>query len=276
MLKKNYKKTKKECSELSPKCSNSVMIDKMEHLAHRKWDLFYKRNSNNFYKNRHYMEKAFPLEFNDDLYVSNKVLVEIGSGSGANVLPLLEKTLLTVHCYDFSRVAVNLLNENPTFQKASEEGRASARVWDITMPYEEIEGDDGITIDKNPGADIVMLLFCLSAISPHKMLQAVRNVASTLKPGGILIFRDYGRYDEAQMKLGSSKGKHISDNFYLKGDGTRCYYFDLEDVCVLFSGEQGSGLKILQLEYIQRLYLNRATKLHRRRVWVQGRFQKPL
>ena len=253
------------CSDLSTKncSSNDTIINKMEYLAPKKWDLFYKRNKTNFYKNRHYLEKAFPLDFDEGLYDSDKVLVEIGSGSGANVLPLIERGVrLKIFCFDFSKVAVDLLNEHPLFQPACQEGRAEARVWDITTPS-----------DQNPNADITMLLFCLSAITPTKMLQAVQNISSTLKPGGVVLFRDYGRYDEAQMKLGASKGKRISDNFYLKHDGTRCYYFDLEDVCVLF---EGAGLDILELGYIQRLYFNRGTGMYRRRVWVQGRFRKPL
>jgi hypothetical protein len=105
------------------------------------------------------------------------------------------------------------------------------------------------------------------------MIQAARNVASTLKPGAVLVFRDYGRFDEAQMKLGTSRNKQLhDDNFYRKQDGTKCYYFTLDDVRELF--EKQAGLTALELKYLRRAYRNRSTNEVRRRVWVQARFRK--
>ncbi len=74
------------------------------------------------------------------------------------------------------------------------------------------------------------MLFCLSATSPEKQRQAVGNIAYTLRPGGELIFRDYTRYDAVQTKLELNKQKQISPNFYLKHNGTRCYYFSIEEL----------------------------------------------
>lgn len=48
-----------------------------------------------------------------------------------------------------------------------------------------------------------------------------------MKPGGLIFFRDYGYGDLAQIKLSSKtiKPQKIEENFYVKEDGTRCYYF---------------------------------------------------
>lgn len=173
----------------------------------------------------------------------------------------------SVHGLDLSRVAIEWLRQDERFVRAATTNRAHAYVCDISAA--------DFPQECQQVGDVTTLIFCLSAIAPgERMVQAVKNVASTLKLAkGVLVFRDYGRFDEAQMKLGTSRNKQLDDdNFYRKHDGTKCYYFTLDDVRDLF--EKEAGLTVLELKYLRRIYRNRSTNTVRRRVWVQGRFQK--
>lgn len=54
--------------------------------------------------------------------------------------------------------------------------------------------------------------------------------------GAILYFRDYGRYDLAQLRLAQRANQKLKDNFYVRSDKTRAYYFTTEEVREVFEG----------------------------------------
>ncbi len=183
------------------------VLDQLEEGASSHWDNFYTSHQTKFFKDRHYLEKAFPEDFG--IVYSGSVrdhhldstdedfsIVEIGCGVGNTVLPLLElnsviqvqnsNRRLAVWGLDFSSVAVDLLREDPRYIQADKDNhRAKSAVWDITSTHPR-----DVSSELESCSDISLLLFCLSAISPSAMPEAAKNAAATLKPGGILLLRE--------------------------------------------------------------------------------------
>lgn len=191
-------------------------------------------------------------------------ILEVGCGAGNSVFPILKVLCNTpgtfLYCCDFASGAVELVKSHSSYNSAW----CSAFVHDVcddALPYpfpDEI-------------LDVILLVFVLSTIHPDRMQQVVNRLVKLLKPGGMLLFRDYGRYDTAQLRF--KKGHCLSENFYVRGDGTRVYFFTKEEVRNVFNL---AGLTEVQNLLDRRLQVNRKKKVKMLRVWVQGKFQKPL
>ncbi|KAJ6974737.1 tRNA N(3)-methylcytidine methyltransferase METTL6 [Populus alba x Populus x berolinensis] len=113
------------------------------------------------------------------------------------------------------------------------------------------------------GVDFVSLIFTLSAVPQKKMSSAIKECFSVLKPGGLLLFRDYGLYDMTMLRF--EQEKRVGFREYMRSDGTRSYFFCLDTVRDLF----------LELEYCCVKSVNRRKGKSMQRVWVHAKFQKP-
>lgn len=109
------------------------------------------------------------------------------------------------------------------------------------------------------------------------MQAAFQKLYRCLKPGGKLLFRDYGRYDEAQLRFKNSA--LMQDNFYVRQDGTCAYYFEVEELRQMLTGimdDPVRGFEVEECYAIRRQYANREQKKVRYRVWIHGKFRKPM
>ncbi|XP_016993899.2 tRNA N(3)-methylcytidine methyltransferase Mettl2 isoform X1 [Drosophila takahashii] len=240
--------------------------DKFQLDAPKFWDSFYGIHDNRFFKDRHWLFTEFPelapltTETKDQ---QPRNIFELGCGVGNTILPLLQyssEPQLKVSGCDFSARAIEILQSQPQF----DEKRCQVFVMDATLEQWEVPFEEN-------SQDIIVMIFVLSAIEPKKMQRVLDNCYRYLRPGGLLLFRDYGRYDLAQLRFKS--GKCLEDNFYVRGDGTMVYFFTEEELRGMMTQ---AGLKEEQLIVDRRLQVNRGRGLKMYRVWIQTKFRKPL
>lgn len=102
----------------------------------------------------------------------------------------------------------------------------------------------------------------------HLVLQ---NLYKVLKPGKSVLFRDYGLYDHAMLRF--KAGSKLGENFYVRQDGTRSYFFTKEFLARLFAD---TGYEEVVNEYVLRETVNKKEGLCVPRVFLQSKFQKSL
>ncbi|KAJ2962128.1 hypothetical protein NQZ79_g2698 [Umbelopsis isabellina] len=163
-------------------------ISKYKKEASRNWDIFYKRNTTKFFKDRYWLDREFEeLAHKGDESKEKKICLEVGCGVGNFVFPTLAKNPnLFIYACDFSSRAVGMVqvSELLAFQclywgskhsspyQANEqynESRCKAFVADLTV-------DDLCATVPAESVDLVSAIFVLSAIPPEKMSVAIQNI----------------------------------------------------------------------------------------------------
>ncbi|XP_030552539.1 uncharacterized protein LOC115756772 [Rhodamnia argentea] len=229
--------------------------DKYEREAKKYWDVFYKRHQDKFFKDRHYLDKEWGQYFSG---AGKKIILEVGCGAGNTIFPLVATyPEVFVHACDFSPRAVNLVKLNKDFK----ETQISPFVCDLTV-------DDLNQQIPSSSVDIVTMIFVLSAVSPEKMHLVLQNIRRVLKPKGHVLFRDYATGDLAQERL-TCKDQMISENFYVRGDGTRAFYFSNEFLASLF---KDNGFDVKEIGLCCKQVENRSRELVMNRRWIQAVF----
>ncbi|XP_054847517.1 tRNA N(3)-methylcytidine methyltransferase METTL6 isoform X2 [Eublepharis macularius] len=209
-----FQKTGHKARTLSPEEAEKLAKDqvlvsdfkqlKLEKEAQKNWDLFYKRNHTNFFKDRHWTTREFEeLKACREFEYQKLTILEAGCGVGNCLFPLLEEDLnIFAYACDFSPRAVEYVK--------------------------------------------------------------------VLKPGKCVLFRDYGLYDHAMLRFKSAN--KLGENFYVRQDGTRAYFFTDDFLARLFLSV---GYEQVINEYVLRETVNKKEGLCVPRVFLQSKFRKP-
>lgn len=120
-------------------------------------------------------------------------------------------------------------------------------------------------------ADYGILMFVLSAIKPEKHKEVIQKIADKMNSGAILYFRDYARYDLAQLRFAQRKKNKVGDNLYMRKDKTLSYFFEKGEIEKLF---MECGFTIVVSNLICRLIENRKDNKKMHRLWLQIKFKK--
>ena len=223
----------------------------------KNWEKFYKFNKTNFFKDRHYILEEF-LELKNDK--RDKItLLDMGCGVGNSFYPLLVRLPnLYINAFDFSKRAINMSKTHPMYEKE----KYRINVYDLDLVKDDIP---------NKNNDYGILMFVLSAIKPEEHERVVEKISKVINKGGILYFRDYARYDMAQIRFAKRKKNRVGDNLYMRKDKTLSYFFDKNEIENLF---KKYGFSIVNSNLICRLIENRKEKKKMHRLWLQIKVKK--
>ncbi|KAM3578103.1 hypothetical protein VYU27_000200 [Nannochloropsis oceanica] len=225
------------------------------------WDGFFilHARKSSFFKTRRYLALEFP-ELLDGMGTSTTTLLELGCGYGSSLAAVLDanSSILCFAC-DLSATALSLLDQTlgPVHKQRL-----------VTFVCDVVEQDFPHDVVLPGSMDIVLMTFMLSAVGTREAHHAVfQRSHAVLRPGGLLLFRDYGWCD-AKMLQGR---KRLNTQLFMRADGTLAYFFKEEEVRQL---AKASGFRVLECKYATVLSKNRRKGTAIQRVFLHAKLQR--
>ncbi|KAG2633129.1 hypothetical protein PVAP13_2NG278100 [Panicum virgatum] len=230
------------------------------------WRSFHRRHaSGKFFKERRYLLKEFPELPNSKDCAK---ILEVGCGNGSTAVSILRKdTLEKANEIISNTKGVDIKDRfHPFLMDVSKEFFPD---WLFCNACKSSHGNCHEMRKQLPdflrenqccvgGMDFITMIFTLSAIPFAIMPSTIEQCVSVLKPGGLLLFRDYGLYDMTMLRF--LPHQRVGFWEYMRSDGTLSYFFTLDT---------------LELEYCCVRSVNRKNGKKMQRVWVHGKFMKP-
>ena len=97
-------------------------MTKLENYQRLRWDVLYKNNNTNLYKDRHYIKFEFKelVDYCSKDNAEQSCLLDFGCGVGNGFFPLIDNfgySKLRVNCCDISKTAISLVKKHPSYNQ---------------------------------------------------------------------------------------------------------------------------------------------------------------
>ena len=228
------------------------------------WEKFHRMHSaGRFFKEKRYLTLEFPCLLDKGDVTSGLRVGEIGCGCGSALIPVLRenKSVQAVGC-DVSETATQVFRE--MCQKAGIEN-------DRVELHVHASGKNKRSPFQDDSCDRMMIIFTLSAMRPSEMTGVLVEAKQALKEGGLLLIRDYGLYDMAQLRFPGSQLIDPESMVYQRADGTLSSFFSRQQ---LESMAKGVGFRCKECKYVCTNIINKKDGKNMRRVFIHGVFEK--
>ncbi|EPY42256.1 hypothetical protein AGDE_01667 [Angomonas deanei] len=253
-----------------------------DHKTH--WELYYKQNTVNGYKDRHYILREF-VELGAAIKKAESSKgegdqfswMEAGCGVGNAFLPIFSEyghlpEWEHMLGFDISSVAVGLLEKKID---ALDNKCLQQKVKLIPLDPCEVEVHTSPLFKEVEPVQFVSMVFVLCSIPVEKHELVLRRVAACMKKGGVFFFRDYAVSDHAEERFRNRKESNplaavkSDNNTFTRTNGTLSHFFSVEEVTALFTKV---GFEVVQVGEVEREVQNTKLNLNLERKFVQGRF----
>jgi len=235
------------------------------------WERFYQRHSRRgeVYKPRRYLPRAFPelerLGCRDGGGGGTPpTLLEVGCGLGSSLAAVLD-CHPSVCCFgcDVSPTALELLRAKLPAQHVH---RVHAFRCDVASEPAVLQAGVGGDEVGPAAIDAVLLIFTLSAIDPQRHVAVLRHLRAVLRPGsGLLLFRDYGLYDQTQLR----SRRRLGERLFARQDGTLACFFTPDYFRALL--QECGGWELVECKYACVRNVNRGTGQVMHRVFLHAK-----
>ncbi|KAI9907614.1 hypothetical protein PsorP6_004314 [Peronosclerospora sorghi] len=195
---------------------------KYENEAAKNWDTFYKRNANNFYKDRHIYTWSLKISASSPSLWTRGHCWRLDVALGMLHYLCLRIILRCVYvAIDFAESSADIIWTRTEPTKLYDEARVAASVCDITQdPLPDAAFANG-------GVDFALFFFCQSALHPDKIKGAVKNVVNPAANFSSVITAGMTKRSFASVPVPSCRRIFTSVK-------TRAYYFTIKEVKALF------------------------------------------
>lgn len=243
--------------------SEGCFSGQVERTGYSWEDFHHSHSTGRFFKEKRYLPIAFPRL--KETYESRMhVIGEIGCGCGSALIPVLRENpdAIAVAC-DVSPTAIEF------FQSICADADIDRER--VQLSVYAAGSESGVSPFEVQSLDTMMIIFTLSAFHPNDMQYVLREAWVALKDGGVVVFRDYGLYDMAQLRFHGNQLVDERHLVYRRGDGTLSNFFSVE----FLEGEfQKAGFSTIECRYVTTYVRNAKKNVTMKRVYIHGEFQK--